>query len=268
MSGPTRTTARLVRGRQGRDRRRWRLSNTRPCIIRQATPDPVHLLRLEGVPAAGIDDGAPGAKLCFPCPMRSSRTLPRSFHGWKNGALGIPRQAVSSCQDHASLIGCSACRPTIAALLAQAVPRVRQLSPGGGLEILNRFGLSSFAITGRSAAPTSSITARARSTSAAERTNDSAIRSTPSDRANFRSSMSLPDSAGTETLMPGSEMPLLLERGPPSVTEHTTSSPSTSVTTNPTCRRRSAAGPRAGRPGPDPGRWWTPGPSCRPRPTR
>ena len=46
--------------------------------------------------------------------------------------------------------------------------------------------------------------------------------------------MSFSDIAGTDTFMPGSEMPLLLETGPPSVTAHSTSLPSTWVTTRPT----------------------------------
>ena len=46
--------------------------------------------------------------------------------------------------------------------------------------------------------------------------------------------MSFSDSAGTETFIPGSEMPLLLETGPPSVTVQCTSLPSTPVTTSPT----------------------------------
>ena len=46
--------------------------------------------------------------------------------------------------------------------------------------------------------------------------------------------MSFSDMAGTETSMPGSEMPLLLLTLPPSVTSQTTSWPSTSSTVSPT----------------------------------
>ena len=46
--------------------------------------------------------------------------------------------------------------------------------------------------------------------------------------------MSFSDSAGAETFMPGSDMPLLLLTGPPSVTVQTTSSPSMCSTTSPT----------------------------------
>ena len=70
--------------------------------------------------------------------------------------------------------------------------------------------------------------------SAGLRTNDSAMKSTRSSSANSRSSMSFSDIAGTETFMPGSEMPLLLLTGPPSVTSQTTSRPSTAVTRRPT----------------------------------
>ena len=38
--------------------------------------------------------------------------------------------------------------------------------------------------------------------------------------------MSFSDNAGAETLIPGNDIPLLLLTGPPSVTRHTTSSPS------------------------------------------
>ena len=43
--------------------------------------------------------------------------------------------------------------------------------------------------------------------------------------------MSFSDSAGAETFMPGSDIPLLLLTGPPSVTRHTTSLPSMCSTT-------------------------------------
>ena len=43
--------------------------------------------------------------------------------------------------------------------------------------------------------------------------------------------MSFSDIAGTETFMPGSDRPLLLLTGPPSVTVHTTSLPSMCSTT-------------------------------------
>ena len=46
--------------------------------------------------------------------------------------------------------------------------------------------------------------------------------------------MSFSDMAGTETFIPGSDRPLLLLTGPPSVTVHTTSSPSMCSTTNAT----------------------------------
>ncbi|SLH97934.1 Uncharacterised protein [Mycobacteroides abscessus subsp. abscessus] len=94
-------------------------------------------------------------------------------------------------------------------------------------------GFSSLPITG-TRRPTLSITSCTSSTSAGERTNDSAMKSTPRSSANSRSSMSLSDSAGTETSMPGSDTPLLLDTGPPSVTRHTTSLPSTRVTVSPT----------------------------------
>ena len=94
-------------------------------------------------------------------------------------------------------------------------------------------GFSSLAITG-TRRPTRSITSCTSSTSAGERTNDSATRSTPRRSANSRSSMSFSDSAGAETFMPGSDMPLLLLTLPPSVTVQTTSSPSMCSTTRPT----------------------------------
>ena len=45
--------------------------------------------------------------------------------------------------------------------------------------------------------------------------------------------MSFSDIAGTETFIPGSEMPLLLETVPPSTTGSTRRCPSTSVTVSP-----------------------------------
>ena len=91
-------------------------------------------------------------------------------------------------------------------------------------------GFSSLAMTG-TRRPTRSMISWTSSTSAGERTNDSAIRSTPRRSANSRSSMSFSDSAGAETLMPGRDMPLLLLTLPPSVTEQTTSLPSMCSTT-------------------------------------
>ena len=46
--------------------------------------------------------------------------------------------------------------------------------------------------------------------------------------------MSFSDIAGTDTFMPGSDRPLLLLTGPPSVTVQTTSLPSMCSTTRPT----------------------------------
>jgi hypothetical protein len=66
------------------------------------------------------------------------------------------------------------------------------------------------------------------------RTNERATMSTPSCSANSRSAMSFSDSAGTDTFMPGSEMPLLLLTGPPSVTVQITSFPSIPATISPT----------------------------------
>src|SRR6202023_3325043 len=77
------------------------------------------------------------------------------------------------------------------------------------------------------------------------RTNDSATRSTPNRSPNSRSSMSFSDSAGTDTFMPASDRPLLLETGPPSVTLHTTSSdsiPSTTSATLPSSTSRRSPG--------------------------
>ena len=94
-------------------------------------------------------------------------------------------------------------------------------------------GFSSFAMTG-TRRPTRSITSWTSSMSDGLRTKESATMSTPSSRANSRSAMSFSDIAGTETLIPGSDSPLLLLTGPPSVTVHTTSLPSTADTARPT----------------------------------
>ena len=94
-------------------------------------------------------------------------------------------------------------------------------------------GFSSLAMTG-TRRPTRSMISCTSSMSAGERTNDSATRSTPTFSANSRSSMSFSDNAGTETFMPGSDRPLLLLTGPPSVTVQTTSLPSMCSTTRPT----------------------------------
>ena len=89
-------------------------------------------------------------------------------------------------------------------------------------------GFSSLAMTG-TRRPSSSMISWTRSISAGERTKDRAMKSTPSFNANRRSAMSFSLKAGTEISMPGKETPLLLETGPPSVTRHTTSLPSTSM---------------------------------------
>ena len=94
-------------------------------------------------------------------------------------------------------------------------------------------GFSSLAMTG-TRRPTRSITSCTNSTSLGDRTNDSATMSTPSSRANSRSSMSFSESAGIETLIPGMDRPLLLLTGPPSTTVHTTSLPSMCSTTRAT----------------------------------
>ena len=92
-------------------------------------------------------------------------------------------------------------------------------------------GFSSLAITG-TRRPTSSMMSRTSSTSEGLRTKDRAMKSTPSCRAKRRSSVSFSLSAGTEMFIPGRDTPLLLETGPPSVTSHTTSLPSTSLHTS------------------------------------
>ena len=94
-------------------------------------------------------------------------------------------------------------------------------------------GFSSLAITGTRRF-SSSMTWCTSSTSAGERTKDSATMSTPSFSAKRRSSMSFSLRAGTETSIPGRDTPLLLETGPPSTTLQTTSLPSTSTQTRPT----------------------------------
>ena len=94
-------------------------------------------------------------------------------------------------------------------------------------------GFSILAITGRRM-PTESMTWCTSFTSSADRTNDSATKSTPIRSANSRSSASFSDIAGTLTDTPGSDRPLLLLTGPPSVTSQTTSVPfSISTATKP-----------------------------------
>ena len=85
------------------------------------------------------------------------------------------------------------------------------------LEVLDRLRLLDLRETGRRM-PTSSMIAWTGSMSSAVRTNDSAIRSTPSRSAQRRSSMSFSVSAGTLTATPGRLMPLLSESMPPSIT--------------------------------------------------
>ena len=67
--------------------------------------------------------------------------------------------------------------------------------------------------------------ARTSSTSEAERTNDSAMKSTLMCSAQRRSSLSFSDSAGTDTATPGRLMPLLLLTGPGTSTRVRTSVP-------------------------------------------
>ncbi len=91
-------------------------------------------------------------------------------------------------------------------------------------------GFSILAMTG-SITPSSRITFRTSSTSAALRTKLSAMKSTVRCSAKRRSSMSFSDIAGTETATPGRLMPLWLLTLPPTSTSVTTSVPSlTSVT--------------------------------------
>jgi hypothetical protein len=71
---------------------------------------------------------------------------------------------------------------------------------------------------------------RTRSTSEAERTNDSAMKSTEIRSAQRRSSSSFSDRAGTLTATPGRLMPLWSLTRPPVTTSVWTSSPSTSMT--------------------------------------
>ncbi len=91
------------------------------------------------------------------------------------------------------------------------------------------WGFSILAMTGRKI-PSSFITARTSSTSLADRTKDSAMKSTVRCSAKRRSSLSFSDSAGTDTATPGRLMPLLSLAGPPTTTFVCTSSPSTEVT--------------------------------------
>ncbi len=93
-------------------------------------------------------------------------------------------------------------------------------------------GFSILAITGTSI-PTSRITVRTSSTSAALRTKLSATKSTLRLNAKRRSSSSFSESAGTETATPGRLMPLWLLTVPP-----TSTSVSTSVSVTARTRRR------------------------------
>ncbi len=90
-------------------------------------------------------------------------------------------------------------------------------------------GFSILAMTG-TRMPTSSITLCTSSMSPALRTKESAIMSTPSSRANRRSSLSFSDRAGTLTAAPGRLIPLLFESTPPSTTTVFTRGPSTLTT--------------------------------------
>ena len=83
-------------------------------------------------------------------------------------------------------------------------------------------GFSILAMTGR-CTPTSSMIARTSSTSAAERTNDSAMMSAVSFSAQRRSSLSFSLMAGTETATPGRLMPLLSLRRPDPFARQSTS---------------------------------------------
>ncbi len=91
------------------------------------------------------------------------------------------------------------------------------------------WGFSIFAITG-SRTPSSRMIRRTSSTSAADRTKDSATKSTDVRSAHRRSSMSFSERAGTLTATPGRFSPLLSLTLPPTSTRVTTSWPSTSVT--------------------------------------
>ena len=106
------------------------------------------------------------------------------------------------------------------------------------------WGFSIFAITGRKTF-SSCMILRTSSTSAAERTNDSAMKSTVMCSAQRRSSMSFSDIAGTETATPGRLMPLLLLIGPGTITRVSTSGPSTESTS----RRTLPSSMRIGSPG-------------------
>ena len=82
--------------------------------------------------------------------------------------------------------------------------------------------------------PSSSMMRCTSMTSAADRTNDSAIMSHPTRSAQRKSSTSFSDRAGTLTATPGRLSPLLLEIVPPSTTRVTTRGPSTAVTSRAT----------------------------------
>ena len=107
------------------------------------------------------------------------------------------------------------------------------------------WGFSILAMTG-SWHPSSVITWRTCSTSAAVRTNDRATMSTPSLSAQCRSSTSFDDMAGTLTRTPGRLIPLWSLSAPAISTQHSTSVPSTSTTrsrTLPSSRSTTSPGP-------------------------
>ena len=123
--------------------------------------------------------------------------------------------------------------------IAHSTPRSPRatMKPSNAAMISSRLsmacGFSILAMTGISI-PSSRITLRTSSTSAALRTKLSAMKSTVRCSANRRSSMSFSDSAGTETATPGRLMPLLSLTLPPTSTSVTTSVPSrTSVDPQP-----------------------------------
>ncbi len=95
------------------------------------------------------------------------------------------------------------------------------LSIAWGFSILAMMGTKMFS---------SVMIARTSSASDALRTKLSAMKSTPSRRAQRRSAVSFSDRAGTETATPGRLMPLLLETLPGTTTSVTTSVSSTDVT--------------------------------------
>ncbi len=107
------------------------------------------------------------------------------------------------------------------------------MTPSNASTISARFstacGFSIFATTG-TVRPSSSMIRLTSSKSFADRTNDSAMMSAPSLRAQRRSSWSFSDSAGTETATPGRFRPLLFDTGPATSTRVTTRGPSTAVT--------------------------------------